>query len=167
LRAGVEVQSGGPPRWRQPEEEPRHDGDDERECQHGEVDVDGLEAWDVSRIHHPNGGEHRVGDKQTGGAADESQHHALSQQLAQQSLPIRPERQPNGDLLLAVGGARCRVAHPRSTVAECCCYSTITALDTVTFTVVPLILVATALDGVCVPARHAARVDPIAALRSE
>jgi predicted permease len=43
----------------------------------------------------------------------------------------------------------------------------ITALDTVTFTAVPLILVAAALGGVCVPARHAARTDPIAALRSE
>jgi ABC-type antimicrobial peptide transport system permease subunit len=43
----------------------------------------------------------------------------------------------------------------------------ITALDTVTFTVVPLILVAAGLGGVCVPARRAARVDPIAALRIE
>jgi hypothetical protein len=43
----------------------------------------------------------------------------------------------------------------------------ITALDTVTFTVVPLILVAAGLGGVCVPARRAARVDPIAALRVE
>jgi predicted permease len=43
----------------------------------------------------------------------------------------------------------------------------ITALDGVTFTVVPLILVAAGLAGVCVPARRAARVDPMAALRGE
>ena len=43
----------------------------------------------------------------------------------------------------------------------------ITALDTVTFTVVPLILLAAGLGVVCVPAGRAARVDPIAALRKE
>jgi predicted permease len=43
----------------------------------------------------------------------------------------------------------------------------VAARDPMTFTIVPLILAFTALVGVWLPARRAARVDPIVALRSE
>jgi putative ABC transport system permease protein len=40
-------------------------------------------------------------------------------------------------------------------------------IDPVTFTVVPLVLIATALIAVAAPAWRAARVDPVVAFRSE
>jgi hypothetical protein len=43
----------------------------------------------------------------------------------------------------------------------------VTAHDPATFTIVPVTFVVAALGGVCVPARRAAGVDPLVALRSE
>ena len=44
--------------------------------------------------------------EQAGGAAQQSEQHALGQQLAHQPLPARAERGADGDFLLPAGGAR-------------------------------------------------------------
>ena len=78
----------------------------ERERQHGAVEADGLESRDVARIDGAHDVEARLGDQQTGRAAEEAEHDAFREQLANEPVPAGAERGADRDFLLPSGGAR-------------------------------------------------------------
>ena len=106
LHRRAQVDAASPQRRRKTEQQAGQNRDREREREHGSVERDRLEPWNVSRIDRPHDLEGGLRDQQTGGATEQPQEQALRQELADEPLPARAKRRAYGDFLLTAGRPR-------------------------------------------------------------
>ncbi len=95
---------GAVPRRDRAEDEPGTDRDREREEQHPPVESHLAERWESVRHHRHQPRDPPAGDQHSHRPADQRQHHALGQELADQPRPAGAEGRAERHLAPAGGG---------------------------------------------------------------